>query len=249
MACSVLYWGGNGEAGWDFCHRAITPKICRQCDDVAESWRGRFDNVQVTLRMCAAEGAGFKRYVHNFLMLSSQACANFHLPTFYRWSVGQNRKVLTERIVLGTLLDVHSCRLSSDECGIRVKNNYSSWRGELRRLASEMQDQARKLKGKFAALLLDAAGEELLVSNMLQHKGTTTISRLLIILGGPSGISSSSEAEVEHELKQFVDLPLLRCSLPGGKLHSYYALATLFVMHDQGVLLPFLAYLADAHQK
>ena len=42
--------------------RGATPRICRNCNDLVDSWRGRFDNAQVTLRMCAAEGGGFKRY-------------------------------------------------------------------------------------------------------------------------------------------------------------------------------------------
>lgn len=246
----VVYWGGAGD-GWNLNHWAQTPQICGTCDGVQDAWRGRFDNAQVTLRMCAAEGVGFKRYIRSFLMLSSRAAIDFDLPAFYRWSVAQRKKVLTERVVLGTLLGVHRGRHRARDCGVFVDNSPGSWKGVFGRVAQQMRDEVEMTcmnGGKLAVLILDAHGQELNVSDMLEHRGPSNISRLLIILGGPDGIHPKSANDLQELSERFSHFSLLRCSLPGGKMHSYYALATLFVMHDQGLLLPFLTHMS-ASQK
>jgi len=240
----VLYWGGSVE-GWDLEHRSKTPRICRQCDGLADTWRGRFDNVHVTLRMCAAEGGGFKKYVQTFLMLSAKATMHFHLPRFYRWTVAQKKKVLTERVVLGTILEAYGRHFSPVDCGLAVQNLLGGWVYVLRGVARQMQREAHEAHGRFGALVLDAHGRELRVAEMLHVHGQERIERLLIILGGPDGIPPAIADTLRCVLEEFTDFPVLRCSLPGGIMHSYYALATLFVLHDQGVLLPFLSYLAD----
>ncbi|CAE8719284.1 unnamed protein product [Polarella glacialis] len=133
----VLYWGA-GEEGWDMEQRHMTPRICRYCNDLVDSWRGRFENAQVTLRMCAAEGGGFKRYVQHFMMLSAKATFGLHLPSFYRWCVTQKRKVLTERVVLGTLLEAHQGTLpNGSNSGLRVGRTRGSWEHALRELAGQ----------------------------------------------------------------------------------------------------------------
>lgn len=241
---SVLYWGG-GEVGWDLDQRSRTPRICSNCNSVVDTWRGRFDNAQVTLRMCAAEGGGFKRYVHDFLMLSAKATMQFHLPTFYQWSVSQKKKVLTERVVLGTLMDIHNRRMPAQGCGINVENLPCRWVDSLRAHARQLRFEAHAGQGAFAALVLDANGKELRVAEMLQRRGKARIDRLLIVLGGPDGIIKGHADALRCVIEEFTDFPLLRCSLPGGIMHSYYALAALFTLHDQGVLLPFLSHLAS----
>lgn len=73
----ILYWGAGLEGqGWDLLGRGPGgfPRIDRNSDALVDSWKGRMENAQVTLRMCASEGPGFKRYVKHFLMLSAQAC-------------------------------------------------------------------------------------------------------------------------------------------------------------------------------
>mmetsp|Transcript_22447 Transcript_22447/g.62786 ORF Transcript_22447/g.62786 Transcript_22447/m.62786 type:complete len:552 (+) Transcript_22447:114-1769(+) len=241
----VVYWGGVGHEGWDLDHWHGTPRMCNHCDSVTDSWRGRFDNAHVTLRMCAAEGTGFKRYVHRFSMLSSRACVDFHFPSFYRWSVAQKKKVLTERIVLGSILGVHAGHLSPRDCGIRVSNTRGSWERLLEDVAQQLRHEARSDGGRFAALLLDGGGQELRAEELLRRGGRETgIGRLLIVLGGPDGIPDARVHDVASVLRDYLDMPMFRCALPGGKMHSYYALGTLFALHDQGLLFPMLSRVA-----
>jgi len=248
-AFCVLYWGGSGEDCWDLDQHARTPRMFCRCDGITDSWRGRFENVQITLRTCAAEGSGFKSYVQSFLMLSAKATVQFHLPTFHKWSVASRKEVLTERVVLGTMLEVHRRQVSPGDCGVTVQNFPGAWGEVLRGRARQLQREAHDNGGKFAALLLDAHGRELRAAEMVEMRGRTRIERLLIVLGGPNGIHPGAEEDMRRVLEEFTDFPLLRCSLPGGLMHSYYALASLFVLHDQGVLLPFLSYLAEGASK
>ena len=83
----ILYWGSGLEGqGWDLLGRGPGgfPRIDRNSDALVDSWKGRMENAQVTLRMCASEGPGFKRYVKHFLMLSAQACV-LAVRKLYRW--------------------------------------------------------------------------------------------------------------------------------------------------------------------
>jgi len=242
---TVLYWGGNGEEGWDLNERSRTPRICSHCNGCWDTWRGRFENAQVTLRMCAAEGGGFKRYVEAFLMLSAKATMEFHLSSFYQWCKSQKKKVLTERVVLGTLLEVHCRRVSAQDSGVKVENYPGHWVESLRAQARHLRQQAHAGQGKFAALVLDAHGRELRVAEMLRRRGDIPINRLLIVIGGPDGIVKGHADALRYVIEEFTDFPVLRCSLPGGIMHSYYALSTLYTLHDQGVLLPFLSHLAS----
>merc|ERR1711957_1102559 len=85
---AIAYWGASGvnpPRGWDFRHRNSVPRICPHCDDIADSWRGRFENAQITMRMCASEGRGFKDCIQNFMMLSTEDSVDTNLHTFYRW--------------------------------------------------------------------------------------------------------------------------------------------------------------------
>lgn len=238
----MLYWGA-GAQGWDMEARGSAPRICKHCNDLADSWRGRFENAQVTLRMCAAEGAGFKKYIQHFLMLSAKASFSLHLPSFYRWSVRQKRKVLTERVVLGTLLEAYQGSIAN--CGVQVGARPGVWKDAVRETANQLLREARRAGGKLAVLILDAGGHELSLANMMKRTGNTKIGRLMILLGGPDGIPADYLQAIYNILAEYADFPPLQCSLPGGLMHSYYALANLFVFHDQGVLLPHLAYLAE----
>mmetsp|Transcript_13645 Transcript_13645/g.26369 ORF Transcript_13645/g.26369 Transcript_13645/m.26369 type:complete len:748 (-) Transcript_13645:66-2309(-) len=242
-ALGVLYWS---EDGWDLSQRSHTPRTCRTCDSLVDAWRGRFDNMQITLRMCAAEGGGFKKYTKIFMAQSCKLSLRFHLPTYYQWLVSTKKKVLCERMVIGSILDYyHGKPMVDDRCGFRVQNTVGSWEHDLRGVAKTLQREAHENDGKFAALILDKHGKELRIEEMCLLSRQCHIERLLIILGGPTGIASGSEDQLTRVLEEFTDFPLLRCSLPGGIMHSYYALATLFVFHDQGVLLPFLTHMAQ----
>lgn len=244
-AFGVVYWGSCATEGWDLDTRSRMPWICQHCDAVADTWRGRFESAQVALRMCAGEGCGFKQYVQSFLMLSAKASVGYNLPVFYRWSAARRTKVLSERLVVGTPLEVWAGRLpAGGECGVCVDNAPGAWLRALQGLARQLQAEAHAARGAFGALLLDSSGRELRLAEMLAHPGGGRIERLLILLGGPDGMPSGTADKLEHVLKEFTDFPLLHCSLPGDDGHSSYGLAALFVFHDQGVLLPFLARLA-----
>ena len=187
----IAYWG----TGWNLQDKAFTPRIC-QNDAIADTWRGRFENAQITLRMCAAEGNGFKRHIPWFLMLSAYATVSYHLPTFYKWCVAQGKKVMTERVVIGTMLEVHSETVRGSECGVAVENWANSWKTSLKNVARQFHTEAMKSGGQFAALVLDPDGRMLDVAQMLQHKGKNSISHLLILLGGPGGISQADSDDL-----------------------------------------------------
>lgn len=242
---SVLYWGGAGQnRPWDFDQRSTTPQLCRQCDSITDTWRGRFDNAQVTFRMCGAEGSGFKRYVHEFSMMSGKGTAEFRLPTFYRWLVARGKKVLNERMVIGSLLETYFGFHNPRDCGIHATNDWGGWERALRSVCERFQEEAHAKGGKFCALVLDEHGSELRISDMVRVQGDSRIGRLLIVLGGPDGIAPKQAEDMKHVLGEYIDLPVFHCALPGGKMHSYYALSTLFMLHDQGLLLPFLSHIA-----
>jgi len=188
----VLYWGGAGkERPWDFDNPGCTPGLCRQCDSVKDTWRGRFDNAQVTFRMCGAEGSGFKRYVHQFMMMSEKGSAEYHLSTFYRWLSARGKKVLNERMVIGSMLEQYHGFHHQADCGIRTANTWGAWEHALREVCKRFRKEAHDGGGTFCALVLDEHGSELRINHMVRVQGDSRIGRLLIVLGGPDGISSS----------------------------------------------------------
>merc|ERR1711957_800670 len=172
-----------------------------------------------------------------------------NLHTFYRWCSEQKKKVMTERVVIGSIIGVHGGKLSSGETGISVVSNSRggkpSWEHILGDLALRFQREAGRGQGKFACVLLDGDGVTLEVAKMVEQTSDTEISKLLIILGGPDGIPDNHKAQLGHMLKKHAGLPLVKIGLLGGKMHSYYALGTLLAFHDQGILLPHLSYLAE----
>ena len=114
----------------------------------------------------------------------------------------------------------------------------------MKNVARQFHTEATRSGGQFAALVLDLDGRMLDVAQMVQHKGKNSISHLLILLGGPGGISQADSDDLQTVLKEFVDIPIFSCFLPGGRMHSYCALQSLFALHDQAILLPFLSFLA-----
>ena len=243
----VLYWGGGLEGqGWDLAGRAPGgfPRIDRYSDALVDSWKGRMENAQVTLRMCASEGPGFKRYMKHFLMLSCQACVEFRLRQYHRYNTVNRKKVLTERQVIGGILDCwHRTAANS---GMRISNGgpgEPNFLAFLRRRARRYSAQAHKYGGHFAAVILEGGQPELkfvAAAKSLTADRPAKIKRVLLILGGPDGISDKIRTDMQAVLEEYTDFPLLGVALPGGILHSYYALATVLVFHDQGLLIPYL---------
>lgn len=247
----VLYWGA-GPGGWDVSGRIAGgggfPRICRTCDSLVDSWRGRMENVQVTLRICASEGPGFKRYIKHFLALSDKACMEFRLRQYHQFNRARKKKVLTERLVIGGILEAIMGQTRPDS-GLRVSTgcqDQANWSTYIRRRARRYRWQAHREGGYFAALLLEGGLRELQMRDLVAaadqrcSEKQNSIKRLLIILGGPEGISPEVRARVLSIIEAYTDFPTICLTLPGGLLHSYYALANLFVFHDQGLLFPYL---------
>ena len=158
----ILYWGCGLEGqGWDLLgyNRGGFPRIDRNSDALVDSWKGRMENAQVTLRMCASEGPGFKRYVKHFMMLSAKACVEFRLQQYHRHNTLNRRKVLTERIVIGGILDCYHSHATGT--GMRISNGAEDYLSCLRRRARRYRAQAHKLGGFFAAVILEGGRCEL----------------------------------------------------------------------------------------
>ena len=62
------------------------------------------------------------------------------------------------------------------------------------------------------------------------------------MVGGPDGIPEAVTPQIQDILTPFMDVPLVVGRLPGGMLHSSSALASLFALHEQGLLMPFLSF-------
>ncbi|CAK9009411.1 unnamed protein product [Durusdinium trenchii] len=247
MKMGIVYWGCGLEGqGWDFLGRnpGGFPRIDRNSDALVDSWKGRMENAQVTLRMCASEGPGFKRYVKHFLMLSAQGCVEFRLPQYHRHNTLNRRKVLTERIVIGGILDGY--HRGAANTGMNISNggpNENSFVAYLRRRCRRYRAQANRLGGHFAAVILEGGRKELqftAAARAVTTEREAKLKRILLVLGGPDGISKQVREQMREVLEEYTDFPLLGLALPGGILHSYYALATVLVFHDQNLLLPFL---------
>lgn len=248
----VLYWGGGADGkGWDLSGRGSgMPRICRSCDSLADSWRGRMENVQVTLRICASEGPGFKRYIKHFLALSARGCFEMRLQQYHQYNRACRKKVLNERLVIGGVLEAAEGKLPA-ESGIRVSNGgqgEDGWRAHVARRSRRYRRQARRAGGHFAVVVLEGGCGELNLRELVGAaerseslgERPARIARLLVVLGGPDGISPEVREALRETVEPYADFPLLGIALPGGLLHSYYALANVLVFHDQGLLLPYL---------
>ncbi|CAK0873972.1 unnamed protein product [Prorocentrum cordatum] len=231
----VLYWGGNKESrGWEFeGSGGSIPKTCRACEGVTETWRGRMDNMHVTLRQCASEGPGFKRYMRHFMALSPAGSAEYNLHKFHNYNRNMKKKVLTEQTVLGNLL-VRAKRGIGPECGIHARSSAGaaapSWATLLRRRARRYRKQALQEGGHFAAVVLEG-GEDVLhmgrvvraVDEAAERAEGCRIKRLLVVLGGPDGISENTREGAEPD----------GAMMPAGAAAPVIAFAVvLFTMRD-----------------
>eukprot|EP00928_Gymnodinium_smaydae_P002432 TRINITY_DN10860_c0_g3_i1.p1 TRINITY_DN10860_c0_g3~~TRINITY_DN10860_c0_g3_i1.p1 ORF type:complete len:684 (-),score=74.11 TRINITY_DN10860_c0_g3_i1:102-2153(-) len=245
---SVMYWEGGAD-GWNLESLHQSPWICRRCDTVADTWRSRLDALHSAFRTCSPDEEGFSKHAADFLALTAATSIHFDVRQFCKWSVSQGKKALTESMVIGTILDARNSRWSSSESGLNVDESRGSWEAMLRTTADRLRREAHSLYGSFAAVFLDISGGELLVANMLQQQAAVCIDRILVVVGGPTGIPNYIAADMQRVLEEFVDFPVMTCKLPGGMLRSDYALASFFSLHDQGILLPYLSHLVQAWQK
>ena len=70
--------------------------------------------------MVGKEGRGFRDEVADFVCLSPGMVIVYRLKHYYAWMRGEAKKVLTERNVIGTAMEVHADKLRSAECGVEV---------------------------------------------------------------------------------------------------------------------------------
>ena len=239
VSITVVYWDDI-----DLDRRNQTPRICNRCNDLADAWRGRFDNFHAALRACALQG-GFKDYVSDFLLLGPTATMHFKLHTMYDWLKGKRTKVLTERVILGTVLESYRGDVDKRQCGVVVANTCGHWKDLLRAKAAKLQSQANEAEGQFAALMLNMDGDLLDLATMRstsQPQDNVQLKRLLIIVGGPHGISNKHVHDLRRVVQEYTDGSLNCVSLPGGVKHSSDAIASLFTLHEQGVLVPFIEH-------
>ena len=216
----VVYWGaGARRDGWNLDQPGCTPRLCPTCGDLQDAWRGRFDNAQVTLRMCAAEG-GFKPYIASFLLLSTGACVSYDLHRFYKWCVRAGKKVLTERLVLGTMLEVHrGSRPTTTDRGVCVSNEPQCWHHFLSHACEAMQKKAREQGGLVGVLVLDQRGKELQVRHMCHDHAPNVFTHFLIMVGGPDGIPEAVTPQIRVIVHHGRRMPV--AALSGGPCISF----------------------------
>merc|ERR1719326_158975 len=137
----------------------------------------------------------------------------FELRAFYHWMMQRGTKVLTERCVIGTILEVHQGYIRAKQCGVNVDNAYGSWYSAVQGLAGELRDEAHEQGGKFVSVILDGYGQDLQVQDMAQNLEEPSIDRLLIVLGGPEGIPPRSLSQLKRLLNDYTDCPIISCTL------------------------------------
>lgn len=241
---NIFYWTEE----LDFQRRREKPWICSH-DAIADTWRGRWDNAHATLRACGAEGSGFKPCVQHFSILSSRGTAIFDLKAFYAWSKEAKKKVLTERLVLGSIIESYQKHPAYTNAGVTTHNRQGGWQEDFCRIANESRAEAEKEGGVMATVILTEKGDDLSVFSLMKLGGVDKfltqrgqIKRILLVVGGPHGIPPHIEKAIAGKCQGHVAHPVLMCSLPGGKMHSCYAVSSIFTLHDQKLLMPLLEH-------
>lgn len=219
----------------------LGPTLCGTCGSVADSWRGRLDNFQCTLRMCCAEGQLFRPCVSQVALISPRAALNYSLPELGAWMHASGRKRPNEALLIGAALREADPALPAVHDGV----TYAELRPDTDAMwewvslwAQAVRDSAA---GRVVPVLLDAKAPPLAPSAAAGALATAIgararpISDLLFILGGPSGIPS----RWQQPLLAAVGAPI-RVALRGGLAHSAPALLELLLLHERHELLPLL---------
>ena len=151
----ILYWEGESPHGIFLETKEFTahttgkdgPGRCFCCNHMADTWRHRLDNMQISLRMCAdPNDLHFRQDVEGFHCLSPKMGISYHLRQFdqYLWAV--DKKSLTEDHVIGTALAVLKKQLNPVTCGVTVSNwqlQGSSWEKWLEAKVQELRKKAQ----------------------------------------------------------------------------------------------------------
>jgi hypothetical protein len=210
---------------------------------VADSWRGRLDNFQCTLRMCCSEGQLFRPCVSQVALISPRAALTYSLSDLGAWMNASGRKRPNETLLLGAALRKADPALPVVADGVtyaELRPDGDAMWGWVSAWAQAVRDSA---SGRVVPVLLDATATPLapsaaagaLATALGQAAQAEPISDLLFILGGPSGIPS----RWQQPLVAAVGSPI-RVALRGGLAHSAPALLELLLLHERGELLPLL---------
>ncbi|CAK0861155.1 unnamed protein product [Prorocentrum cordatum] len=238
----VLYWEGGDPVSVSLKSHGA-PSLCKQCDGVRRPWRFRLDNLFASIRSCGKEGGVFRKELVDFTCLSPCSAIRYDLRSFHHWLIDENTKALTEQNVLGTAIKVDRGLLDSRDCGVHTEDlRDGQWSQWLASHAAAMQQSAADRGGRCVALLLDQAGVELLTLDTggapaQRKRPCAPIAKVLLVLGGPSGIQPAVYQGMAEVLRR-AQLEVLEIRLPGGLQHSNVVLADLLMGHDRGFLLP-----------
>lgn len=207
------------------------------------------DNLQACIRSCGKEGCGFREEVAEFVCLSPNMAIVYDFPRFYKYLCESKSRALTERVVLGTAMTVHRGELSAEFSGVSTKSlgqpgtaAWDEWlTGHLRRI----RESAHASGGRTAALVLDRDGVELLcletgqsgIAHAMKQASEAPIQHVVVVLGGPSGMTPEVQARIEELLLAELD-HTVRIRLPGGLQHSNVVLADMFMANERKSLMP-----------
>lgn len=253
----ILYWEGESPHGIFLeTERELTAKSrkrdgpgrCFCCGHVADSWRHRMDNMQISLRLCEdPNGKHFRQDVDGFHLLSPKMGISYHLSDFgnYLWSMDE--KCPTENHIIGTALKVLKKEVLPTTCGVKVStwNTAEGWQRWLEDKVCELRTGAEQRGGVSVGLILDKDGFEVgscgISHPYFAHATTSPIREILVALGGPGGIDEAVMQVLEQRGEGHgLHLGLMRVKLPGGLHHSCVALNDLLQFHDQGYLYPIM---------
>jgi len=244
----ILYWeaGQDNSVVLDGSPTGGGPTLCKTCRGVSKPWRFRLDNLQACVRSCGKEGALFRNEIQDFVCLSPRLAVRYLLTDFTTWLTDRGSKALTEEMVLGTPINVCSGRLSAEECGVSTKTlggaEEQPWHGWFEDYVCELRAAADEDKGRLVAICLDRDGAELLALDVgppvePPQSGVKPVTQVLILLGGPSGITPLDQRKMETILHKKVH-NLVQVKLPGGLQHSNVALTDLLMAHERRWLVP-----------
>ncbi|CAK9041170.1 unnamed protein product [Durusdinium trenchii] len=137
------------------------PGRCFCCGHIADTWRHRLDNMQISLRMCVdPSNLQFRKDVEGFHCLSPRLGISYNLRQFnhYLWTMG--RKPPTEENVIGTALAVHRKEVTPQASGVKLTTwqGGQRWEQWIKDKVQELREKAEERGGVSVGLLAGAAG-------------------------------------------------------------------------------------------
>eukprot|EP00435_Cladocopium_sp_Y103_P007807 s2374_g2.t1 len=170
----ILYWEGESynsvflETDREFTAQSRKrdgPGRCFCCGHVADSWRHRMDNMQISLRLCEdPNGKHFRQDLDGFHLLSPKMGISYHFRDLERYLWSMDEKCPTENHVIGTALKVLKKELSPTLCGVKVStwNTAEGWQRWLEDKVCELRTGAEARGGVSVGELWDEQMEVIL---------------------------------------------------------------------------------------